>query len=187
MLEKAEKNRIMGKIIGIDPAFRKNGMAVAIIDLSSKKVTAQILNGVIDFYKLINSFDRDEIEFIVVEDASKQNVTFFNRNKSDGNRKNKETMSLNVAARISRNVGMVQAVSAQIVEISKEFAGEEKVIAVSPKEKGVKIYDRRIFSAYLKSIGLEYVGERDTQDIRDAVKIATIAMTSKFRNMLKDR
>lgn len=158
----------MGKIIGIDPAFRKNGMAVAVIDKDSKTVYSEILNGVIDFYKFINSFNSDEIDLIIIENAHLQNVTFEKKDNSK------------ILARISRNVGMVQAVSAQMVQIAKDLVGDKRVISVSPKEKGVKIYDKKIFEAYLRSLGLKYVGERNTQDIRDAVKIATIGLTLHF-------
>lgn len=165
----------MGKIIGVDPAFRKKGMAVAVIDTENKTVYAKQMNGVIEFYLFISLLDKDDVESIIIEDASLQNVTFL------------KSKNPNVAARLSRNVGMVQAVSAQIVQVAEEKFGEEKVYAISPKEKGTKIYDHALFCAYLRSVGLVFIGNKSSQDVRDAVKIASIGLNANFLNILKNK
>ena len=149
--------------IGIDPAFRKKGFAIAIIDTTDNTVNFKTFrNGFLDFLGWMIS-DRPNISDTVfcVENSNLQKVTFDMR----GNK--------NVVARKSRNVGKNQAASQYTVDTCRAYGF--KVIDLSPKDKGGK-WTEDGFKWVVKSKKLILSKAKPNQDEKDALKLAVIAL-----------
>ena len=148
--------------IGIDPAFRRNGFALAIIDAQTKNISyIQFKGGFIDFYRwLIAEAPPPEKCIICVENSNLTNKTFDMR----GTRL--------VVARKSRDVGKNQATSQYVVDICKERG--YRVIDMSPKNKGQK-WNSVSLARVLKSEGITQADAKTNQDKRDGAKLALIA------------
>jgi hypothetical protein len=152
------KNKTLPTFIGIDPAFRKAGFAIAIED-SSKELNFKLFkNGFEDFFFFM-LHDAPPNCFIGVENSNLQNVTF---NPKAGPRQH-------------RSVGKNMAVSQMTVDFCRTLLGEDRVFEFSPKEKGAKITNLKIFSAWLHSQKYKrvdnYKGNKSEQDKRDAFQI----------------
>jgi hypothetical protein len=154
--------------IGIDPAFRDKGFAMAIINNESKEVSFKMFrNGFLDFCKWLDN-EPPEIKDTIfcVENSNLQKSTFDMRG------------SKNVIARKSRNVGKNQAASQYTVDILKAKGYE--VLDISPKDKGGK-WTAEGFKWVVKSKKLILTKARPNQDERDALKLAIMAINrSKF-------
>lgn len=148
--------------IGVDPAFREGGFAVAIIDMQKKTLDFLRMKSVLDWYDYVrNELSTMPDVFVCIEDSSKQNLTFNMRGSRD------------VVARRSRNVGCNQAVSSLAVLAAKRYLREGQVFALSPLEKGAKIQSASAFATFVKSHGIEIVKKGAlSQDERDAAKLA---------------
>ena len=148
--------------IGIDPAFRMNGFALAIINAQNKTISYnQFKGGFIAFYRwLVAEAPSPENCIICVENSNLTNKTFDMR----GTRL--------VIARKSRDVGKNQATSQYVVDICKERG--YKVIDMSPKNKGQK-WNSVTLGRVLKAEGLTQADTRTNQDKRDGAKLALIA------------
>lgn len=150
--------------IGIDPAFRKNGFAVCIID-DDKTVRALVMKSFLEFIAWLRD-DAPEKAIAVVENSNMQNKTF----DMSGN---KATI-----AKKSRNVGANQAVSQITFELIKEKYGN-LAFQVSPKQKGRK-WTSAMFLQVLKSEKHTYLvvdpkelkTKKFKQDSIDAYQIA---------------
>lgn len=153
--------------IGVDPAFREGGFAVAIIDMRAKTLAFRTMQNVFEWYEFVkNDLSTKPDVFVCIEDSSKQNLTF----KMSGTR---ETI-----ARLSRNVGCNQAVSALAVFAAKKFLPESRVFALSPREKGAKIRSASTFEAFVRNFGLKIQKKGAlSQDERDAAKLAMMIPT----------
>lgn len=151
---------MLNVVIGIDPAFRKNGFAAAFIDLTDNTLRVKRYKGVTTFLRFVMSEDAPPKEgtLFIVENSNLQNVSFDKRgNKMELSRK-------------SRNVGANQAVS----QITVDFLEEEgyEVYGVSPRNKGGKL-DHAMVKMLLKQEGIE-CPKRTNQDQRDAIKLALL-------------
>lgn len=154
-------NRIF---IGVDPSFRKSGFAVAIIDEDNTVDFKVFKNGFAEFIEWC--FDAPDVSksFICVENSNLQNKTF----DMGGTRK--------VLAKRSRDVGKNQAASQDTFDLCCKI-WKNHAFEVSPKEKGGKWDDKR-FQQVAQSERhtlLNYKGNKNEQDKRDAYQLALIA------------
>ena len=144
--------------IGIDPAFRKKGFGIAIIDKQDKTVNFKVFkNGFLDFQSWLIS-DAPQVAVICVENSNLQKTTF---DMSGG---------IRVVARKSRNVGKNQAVSQLTVDVCRLTKGFT-TIEISPFEKGRK-WSERTALAVMRQDGLSFYKEKLSQDEIDSLQIA---------------
>lgn len=156
--------------IGIDPAFRKDGFVMCVID-ENNEVQFTTFPTFLHFVRWLMSPDEAPAEAIVViENSNLDNATY----DMTGN---KATI-----ARKSRNVGCNQAISQCTYEICKWKYGN-KAFGVTPGQKGKKWTDME-FKAVVrqeKHILINYKGNKDEQDKRDAYKLALMATSLMVR------
>ena len=146
-------------IIGIDPAFRKDGFWACFLDLHEKTEVFRCFRDVLEYDRFIRSDDAPTRAFVVVENSNLQNKNF----DMTGDR-----LSL---ARKGRNVGTNQAASELTYRASVDRYGEDMVFNVSPRRKGAK-WNEIYFRAALKSDGVTALNYSGKQDERDAAKLA---------------
>lgn len=149
------------KIIGIDPSFRIGGFWVC--ELNNSIATFKCMTKFIDFIKYIE-IQNKENTVTIIENSNLQNVTFLSSTKK------------NVAAKLSRNAGMNQAVSQITVDICKHLINPKNVIEISPAQKGIK-WDNQTTLSVAKSLNhtlQNYKGLKSEQDKRDAYKLAIL-------------
>lgn len=147
--------------IGVDPAFRAGGFWAAILDMSDKTLTFKSFD-LLTWHDFLRSQDAPDQCFVMVENSNLQNKSF----DTTGNKME--------VARKGRNVGCNQAVSELAYQSALRRYGPKNVFQVSPKEKGAKITDARVFLAVLKSDGILLPKETSNQDQRDAAKLAIL-------------
>lgn len=157
--------------IGVDPAFRKNGFAICIID-EDKDVRAIRFKSFLDFLSwLWVDGEAPTNAIVVVENSNLQKSTF------------DMSGSKAVVARKSRNVGKNQAISQAAFDALKVRYGTN-VFEVSPKQKGGK-WSKQTFARILKSEGHSFLATKRTvsQDEIDAYQLATMGRKlSMFRS-----
>jgi hypothetical protein len=155
-------------IIGADPAFRKDGFAIAIID-EHKTVSFRRFKAWLDFQNWL-MYDAPEpcttadcIPISVgVENSNLQNVTF------------DMTGGLHVVAKKSRDAGKNMAISQCCYEAFVAKYGAKNVKEFSPERKGQK-WDDATFRLVVKSHGhILDPRVKIGQDERDAYKMATL-------------
>jgi hypothetical protein len=146
--------------IGVDPAFRKGGFWICLLD--PPNCTFLKAKNVLEFDRLLRYVIHPINVYIAIENSNDQNTTF--------------DMSGNAAeiARKSRNVGANQAVSQLAVQACIDAYGGGCVISVSPRQKGVK-YTEKQFEAVVSQDRLNVINYTGNQDQRDAFKLALIA------------
>lgn len=141
------------KYIGIDPAFRKNGIGFCLLD-----------GNTVTFYRysiaeLIEAIMKTDGEgyVVAIENSNAQNASFDMRGNTA------------VVARKARNVGANQATS----EIFCQLYDYQKahVIEISPKDKGGKWLDDDIIKTIAKIEKWKLSKSKLSQDDRDAFKI----------------
>jgi len=148
-------------VIGIDPAFRKSGFAICIID-EDGEAQGRMFKSFLDFLQWLTApGEAPERAIVGIENSNLQNVTFDMKGTKG------------MVAKISRNVGANQAASQYTVDACKWHYGDKYVFEVSPKQKGAK-WTQAIFRAVAKSNKHTIVG-RFNQDQRDAYQIAIAA------------
>lgn len=155
-LKKEEEGLV---VIGVDPAFRKNGFAVCFWDLSDNTMNFEMYGDVLEFHNFINSEDAPEKAVCIIENSNLQNTTFDLR----GNK-------LEVAKK-SRNVGTNQAVSQLTVWSCEGRYGAENTYGISPKQKGAKLKGD-FFNTILNKYKIRTHVKRMNQDMRDAGQLA---------------
>ncbi len=150
----------MSKIfIGVDPAFRKNGFCMCIID-ENKEVRFITFKLFIHFISwVLNEMPNNA--YVAIENSNLQNATFDMR----GNK-------LEIASK-SRSVGKNQAISEIAYQLLKEYA--IKVNNISPKRKGAKIKFNSYIQGMMASKGLKCGKKEFSQDERDAFQLAMMA------------
>lgn len=150
--------------IGVDPAFRQNGFAIAIIDKTDNTVNFKVFkNGFLDFTSWF-LFDSPDECIICVENSNLQNSTF----DMSGNRRE--------LARKSRDVGKNQAISQCTVDLLKT---KYNVINCSPKDKGKK-WNHSQYKAEMQREKHTTIKASSNQDERDAYKLALIALKKPY-------
>ena len=149
------------RTIGIDPAFRKTGFAIAVLD-ETGEVEGRMFRSLLDFIQWVETREWPGQTVIVgVENSNLQNVTF-NMKGTKGQ-----------IAKQSRNVGANQAASQYTVDYCRHFFGVDYVFEISPRDKGAK-WSQIIFRQVLKQEGHRAAWKMN-QDQRDAYQIALIA------------
>lgn len=148
--------------IGIDPAFRKSGFAICIID-EDNTVDFKKFKGFLEFLDWI--WDAPQNGVYCVENSNLQDVTFDMKG------------SKGVIAKKSRSVGKNQAISQCVFDVLVKM----KLIAyeVSPAQKGAKKNDKQIrwlMKHYGHTEISNYKGNEGEQDERDAYQLACIGM-----------
>lgn len=150
--------------IGIDPAFRKDGFCICIIDKSDNTILFKTFkDGFLGFCSWF-LHDGPKTAIICVENSNLQDVNFDMR----GNKK--------VISRKGRNVGKNQAISQCVVDLCKT---KYKVIDLSPRQKGRK-WNNEFFKIELNKNKHQLNKKTSSQDERDAYKLALIAFKKPF-------
>lgn len=166
------KNKTLPTFIGIDPAFRKAGFAIAIED-SSRELNFKVFRKGFEefFYFMLHDAPSDCI--IGVENSNLQDVTF----------------NPYASKRQSRNVGKNMAVSQMTVDFCRTLLGERQVFEFSPKQKGAKIVDLKFFARLLRfekySRVDNYNNRKGEQDKRDAWAILQLTKKTWRLNQYK--
>jgi hypothetical protein len=115
--------------IGIDPAFRKNGLGVCVVHPDGNVTFPRFKGrGMVGLVRWIQT-EAPENVLVTIEDSNLQNTSF----DASGNK--------NVATRKARNVGCNQAISATIVDFCIDRWGDKAVRPISPQQKGRKWTD----------------------------------------------
>lgn len=145
-------------VVGIDPAFRKDGFWVCEIEANSL-ISFIKMNTFLDFLDYVSKLQAKTP--VMVENSNLDNVTFLTH------------VNKNVAAKMSRNVGTNQAVSQMTVDVCRHFNMD--IYEIAPSKKGKKWTDDE-FRAVVKSekhiLPKDYKGNKGEQDKRDAYKLA---------------
>jgi len=154
--------------IGVDPAFRKGGFWAAILDMTDKTLVFREFD-LLSWHDWLRSDDAPDMCFVCVENSNLQNENFDISTKAV-TLKNK----LKEVARKGRNVGCNQSVSQLAYESAVLRYGAKQVFGISPKDKGAKITDTRMFLGLMKQEGILLPPGATKQDQRDAAKLALI-------------
>lgn len=149
------------KFIGVDPSFRKGGFWACVIDRDAN--TAEFIE-ILDlgFFALMLIEHRPR--HVVVENSNLQKVSF------------DVTGNAMVVVKKARDVGKNMAISQCATHIAEKFTTLKADI--SPKQKGAKVENEKIFQGVVRSQGLtpiNYKGLKGEQDKRDALMLALIA------------
>ena len=159
--------------IGIDPAFRKKGFSIAIIDYSDRTVNFKTFkNGFIDFSSWL-LHDRPLTAVCCIENSNLQDNTF------------DMSGSKAVVARKSRNVGKNQAVSQNTYDLCRLFY-VFTTFGISPKEKGKK-WTLQTFNGVMESERLTTTAKKVTQDEIDGLQIALHGKRLSLRPQTKNK
>lgn len=156
--------------VGIDPAFRKKGFCVCVIDEQNDVAFTTFKNGFLDFLEWLKDLPKHSI--IGVENSAMQNATF----ETPADKKK----SVSIRLRKSRDVGKNQAASQYTVDVCRAIIGTNKTIEISPRMKGVKWSDKTFLRA-VKSEGHNLLNYTGSQDQRDAYKLALQAWQFRYR------
>lgn len=159
--------------IGADPSFRKGGFWVCVLDRDMEKAIFLEMEHLGDFAFCLNEH---QPRHVIVENSNIQNQTF------------DLTGGLLVVAKKSRDVGKNMAISQCAADIARKFT--ELKPDISPKQKGAKVENEKVFQGVVRSQGLtlvNYKGLKGEQDKRDALMLALIAeqqwkLQSKIKN-----
>lgn len=154
----------MNKIfIGIDPAFRRYGFGVCIIDRSDNSARFLRLRDFLAFLSWFN-YEAPQNAVFCVENSNLTDVTFTKYRKTGRAQLEK----------ISRNVGKNQAISQATADVINQD-GRFKLLDLSPADKGAK-WSERTAAAVAASKGLIIPrGSLEKEDNRDALKLAILA------------
>lgn len=144
--------------IGVDPAFRKSGFAIAIFQTETKTLRHIVFENFKHFAKWL-MYESPEQAKVIIENSYLQNTNF------------DKTGDREVLARKNRNVGMNQAVSQIVSEFFKARYGNQFVFDVSPKKKGGK-WSKQTYLNILRQMKINCLTKANNQDIRDATKLA---------------
>jgi len=149
-------------ILGIDPALRKNGLAVAIADNETMTIRSYRFRSFLDFHKWTLGHDVVCVgnvlspdftaKFAMVEDSNLDNATF----KGRASRRQKY-------GAISRDAGKNMAVSSLIIE-ALQNAGVE-VCALAPSQK--TIVGMSVLKGAFKELGYEFNGTKNHDENKD--------------------
>jgi hypothetical protein len=146
-------------VLGIDPAFRKGGIGLCLINglkVTFPKVPTTL--AAVDYIRKHAPRCR-----VVIENSNLQNASF------------DLSGSKPVVARKSRNVGANQAISQILVEAAQERFAD--VLELSPKNKGKK-WCRTLARSVAASLG-HVLPSRMSQDKRDAYQLAVRGISNR--------
>lgn len=156
--------------IGIDPAFRKSGFGMCVID-EANTVSFRTFRSFLDFLHWIFSEDAPEKAVVCVENSNLDKIMYaYHRNKTG-----------QAMATAARNVGANQAASQYTADACR-WKWPETTFDISPRQKGSK-WTKEQFYAVARQEGHE-VG-KCSQDEMDAYKLALRGKSLYFRSSLK--
>jgi len=153
--------------IGIDPAFRKSGFAICIVDTDDRTARFIIFkNGFMDFCGWVfHDAPGKELKPIFVIENSNLQEAFF-------------VKDLKYAEAVGKN----KAASQYTCDLLTQWYGIERVYPLSPYEKGAKVTDLKVFAAIARGYELiNYKGLASEQDKRDAFMLAIKNLPYKIR------
>ncbi len=158
--------------IGADPSFRKGGFWVCVLDRDIGKAEFVEMKDLEEFRDLLIEH---QPRHVIVENSNLQNHTF------------DLTGGALVAAKKSRDVGKNMAISQCAANIARKFT--ELKPDISPRQKGAKIENEKVFQGVVRSQGLtliNYKGLKGEQDKRDSLVLGLIAEQQwKLQNKIK--
>ncbi len=146
--------------IGIDPAFRKDGFCVCIIDEVGDVDFITFKDGFLGF--ILWLWKAPDNVIVTIENSNLQNTTFVPK-------------GANVATKMrrSRDAGKNMAASQYTVDTCRAKFGDHRTIEISPRAKGPKWSDKT-FLLTVKQEGHKLLSYRGKQDERDAYKLALL-------------
>ena len=156
------------RIIGLDPSLRVKGFAACEL-IYDEHEALQTMN----FYRFARFYNfidfcqariHDENLYWAVENSNLQNATFAHYKGNAAQLK-----------KISRNVGANQGISQAVVDMLTFYFTHDRVLEVSPAQKGVK-WDTRNATHVAAQYGIKL--PKTSQDERDALKIGLIGYTN---------
>jgi len=150
-------------LIGIDPAFRKDGFCVVIIDDQSTGA-AKKFRSFLDFLRWLPEAPNNAI--VTIENSNEEKALFAYLQKGSTQKKISNALA----------VGKNMAASQYTVDACRHrWATTGKVYSVSPSRKGAK-WNAETFKQAVKADGVILISAREfgTQDARDAYKLATL-------------
>ena len=160
------------RIIGLDPSLRVKGFAACELIYDANEALQTI-----NFYRFARFYNfidfcqariHDEALYWAVENSNLQNATFAHYKGNAAQLK-----------KISRNVGANQGISQAVVDMLTFYFTHDRVLEVSPAQKGVK-WDTRNAAHVAAQYGIKL--PQTSQDERDALKIAIIGYTNYLLN-----
>ena len=174
-------------IIGIDPAFRKDGYGVCFLDMSDRTMRFETYKSVLHFQDFLNTDDAPNDAFCVIENSNLDQAMFNLKSiivailLSFKFPKTKiffmkytfgilEKVCKQVATR-GRNIGKNQAISQISVGICERRYGKKNVRGITPKQKGAKL-NNKYFQAILRAEKVTIHKKTSNQDERDAGQLA---------------
>ena len=168
-------------VIGTDPSFRYNGMAIFIFNTETKEVETRIFKNLRSFQKWIDGLEDEkppQTAIVGVEDGSAQGI--YEGNFQAFLKKCKAKDSRGMRNSYAINVGKNMAATKYAISLFSEKYKPRNVFSITPKQKGVKMSARSFETTYgIKTI--DY-----TQDEIDAGVIAMVAFHQfKFAQKIK--
>lgn len=157
-------------VIGIDPAARRNGFWIAILNTIERTVEFKGFKNYNAFFKWILDLPKDRKYFFAIENSNLDNVSYLT------------SENVGKAAKMSRDVGKNQDVSQNCVDAVREEIGKDCYVEYSgkSKQKGWKAeYSEKIFPSILKSDKYTLITPNTNQDQRDAYHLAMMAIREK--------
>ena len=143
--------------IGIDPAFRKNGFGICVIDETDDVRFVKVKSYLAFTMWLMTDAPPENVR-CCIENSNLQDVTF-----RRGGR---------ITHAQSRDAGKNMGISQCVVDLCEWKWGKGPVRAVSPREKGAK-WPLAYAQAIARSIGLKLPGKMSQDDL-DAFQLAAM-------------
>lgn len=165
------KGIMKGIIIGCDPAFRKNGFALAIIDLD-RTIRFIKFKEPLDFIGWL-FHESPNRAYAYIENSNKQKLVFSKYYQHLIRKPMAITRKLSMAASIGASVGKNQAISEIAFRLLKETF--PLTVGVSPKEKGSKKsaeYLLLLCKKYNLKLDSKELKGNANEDKRDALHLA---------------
>jgi len=154
-------------IIGTDPAFRKNGMAVFIFDTDTKEYYIKIFKGLRDFQKWIDGLTDEkppQTAIVGVENSGDVEIVM-ERNYQAFLMQSKLRHNQRIRDKYAISVGKNIAATKYAIELFEKKYKPRNVYKISPLQKGGKLSEHGLKVMYQ----LELSGSE--QDERDAAVI----------------
>lgn len=158
--------------IGIDPAFRTNGFAVAVIDEDRTVAFRTFKDGFLSFSSWL-LHDVPSTAIVAVENSNLQGKTLFNRYRTGSTAKQVST---------ALSVGKNMATSQMTTDLCKAVLGVGQVLDISPEAKGRKLSHKEATSL-ARLFKIKNWPASTNQDKRDAFKLATMAMAATLKRI----
>ena len=144
-------------LLGLDPAFRENGFAVAMYDPEDLFEPLRFVifkNAGCFIGWLVN--DAPVLAYACVENSNLDSAVYHLHNR----------MNARTAAAVGIRVGKNQAISQLAVDLLRNRYSKHNVLEVSPSKKGGPVYPARVAAVDV----VELTGKNPSPDIAEALK-----------------